>query len=74
MNNASRSKFYDIKSDLSLFKEKTNGSKTIKFLEGDLNLITDSSPGLLKFEITKALLFFESESKPVLTVEAARIR
>jgi hypothetical protein len=63
---ASRSKFYDMQADLKLFKEKTNGSKTIQFLQGDFNL----EPTASDYQITKASLFFENERKLTLTVEA----
>ena len=49
-----------------MFEEKTNGSKTIRFLQGDLNL----DPGALDYQITKALLFSDNKRKLILTVEA----
>lgn len=58
---STRSKFYEINSDLKMFKEKVNGSKTIRFFQGFLRL----EPGPMDFNITKALLFFENEGKLV---------
>lgn len=66
---STRSKFYEINSDLKMFKEKVNGSKTIRFFLGFLRL----EPGSMDFKITKALLFFENEGKLVLTVEAGKM-
>ena len=65
---STRSKFYEVNSDLKMFKEKSNGSKTTRFFQGPLRL----DPGAMDFNVTKALLFFEDEGKPVLTVEAAK--
>ncbi len=62
----SRSKFYDINADLKVFEEKTNGSKTIRFLQGDLNL----DPGALDYQITKALLFSDNKRNLILTIAA----
>ena len=66
---SSRSKFYDILSDLKLFKEKVNGSKTIRFLTGSLNL----DPSNTDYNITKALLFFDNKGSPVLSIEGEKI-
>jgi hypothetical protein len=65
---STRSKFYEINSDLKMFKEKVNGSKTIRFFQGFLRV----EPGSMDFNITKALLFFENEGKLVLTVDAGK--
>ena len=65
-DDVSRSKFYDIDANLKVFEEKTNGSKAIRFLQGDLNL----EPGALDYQITKALLFSDNKRKLTLTVEA----
>ena len=51
---------------MKVFEEKTNGNKTIRFLQGDLNL----EPGALDYQITKALLFSDNKRKLILTVEA----